>query len=194
MAVEPVEALQCPLFAPPLEDEIAGRPQGAAQMVKPAEASRETLDTSNAWTPQSLVAAKGGRRIAGPGLDAGGKGDGVLDGESGALRQIRQHGMRGIAEKGDAAFAEAAQTGEAVAPVKPKAAAGLMRGRSVDHRPSAPIRLAPLASLPSTARATTSPPCASTAVSSKPGLRTAGARLCATARSPAWRSARCKVR
>src|SRR3990172_145731 len=114
MAVEPVEALQCPLFARPVEDEIAGRPQGAAQMVKPAEASRETLDTSNAWTPQSLVAAKGGRRIAGPGLDAGGKGDGVLDGESGALRQIRQHGMRGIAEKGDAAFAEAAQTGEAI--------------------------------------------------------------------------------
>ncbi len=64
--VEPVEALQCRLFAPPLEDEIAGRPQGAAQMVKPAEASRETLDASNAWTPQSLVAAKGGRRIAGP--------------------------------------------------------------------------------------------------------------------------------
>ena len=58
-------------------------------MVEPAIAPRETLDASNAWTPQSLVAAKGGRRIAGPGLDAGSKGDGVLDGESGALRLAR---------------------------------------------------------------------------------------------------------
>ena len=87
--VEPVEACQAALRAPPLSTRLRGNAQRAAQMVEAAIAPRETLDAGGARLPQRLIISEGGGGSPRQFRETGRERDGVLDGERRPLRQDR---------------------------------------------------------------------------------------------------------
>ncbi len=103
-------------------------------MIEPAVASCRPLDAGNACPAQCLEMGKSEEIVAPGRLEARRERRGILDGQGRPLGEIRQHGMRRIAEKGDTPLGPALERRE---PIERPAAPGV-DGIDQGARPALP--------------------------------------------------------
>ena len=97
----------------PRQQRIAGKARWPFEMIIAAEALGAALNPRRAIMAESLIEPEGIGWVA-VFFEAIAQTRGVFDGKRCALREIRQHGVSGIAKKDDAAIAPMAESWETV--------------------------------------------------------------------------------
>src|SRR5271155_750080 len=97
--VDPIVVLQQPRSADRPHETVAQPGSGPGKVVARAVARRRSLHPARAASPHRAIDSKRAGGIVWRPREALGRHGGVLDRHGGALCQVRQHRMRGVAEK-----------------------------------------------------------------------------------------------